>query len=104
MRRCEIAAKAARAGKRLASGDGADVVVIACGGLGQVCGAQGWHVLEHHGVPVPVVNPLTTAVKTAEMMLGLQRAIGTPIPSQAHVAYLGVDDIERIERAFGITG
>ena len=84
--------------------DGADVVVIACGGLGQVCGAQGWHVLEHHGVPVPVVNPLTTAVKTAEMMLGLQRAIGTPIPSQAHVAYLGVDDIERIERAFGITG
>lgn len=83
--------------------DGADVVVIACGGLGQVCGTQRWHLLEHKGAPVPVVNPLTTAVKTAEMMLGLQRALGTPIPSRVHAARLGAEDIARIDRGFGIT-
>jgi len=84
--------------------DGADVVVIACGGLGQVCGTQGWHVLEHHGVLVPVVNPLATAVKTAEMMLGLQRALGTPIPGQAHAVRFGPHDIARIEQGFAISG
>ena len=82
--------------------DGADVVVIACGGLGQVCGTQGWHVIEHNGALVPVVNPLATAVKTAEMMVGLQRALGIPVPGQAHAVRLSADDIARIERGFGI--
>ena len=84
--------------------DGADVVVIACGGLGQVCGTQGWHVIEHNGALVPVVNPLATAVKTAEMMVGLQRALGIPVPGQAHAVRLSADDIARIERGFGING
>lgn len=82
--------------------DGADVVVIACGGLGQVCGSRGWHVLEHRGERVPVVNPLGTAVKTAETMITLQRALGTPIPSRVHAAMLGQEDLARINRGFHI--
>lgn len=81
--------------------DGADVVVIACGGLGQVCGTQGFHALEHRGAIVPVVNPLTTAVKTAEAMVQIQRALGTPIPSRVHAAQLDADAIARIEDGFG---
>ena len=80
--------------------DGADVVVIACGGLGQVCGTQGFHALEHHGAVVPVVNPLTTAVKTAESMIQMQRALGTPIPSRVHGVRLNEEDIKRIEAGF----
>jgi allantoin racemase len=80
--------------------DGADVVVIACGGLGQICGREGFHTLQHRGTTVAVVNPLTTAVKTAETLVQLQRALGIPLPSRVHAARLGPDDIARIEAGF----
>ena len=80
--------------------DGADVVVIACGGLGQICGREGFHTLEHRGAVVPVVNPLTTAVKTAETMVQLQRALGIPLPSRVHMPRLGAEDFARIEAGF----
>ena len=92
------------AASRATVDDGADLVGIACGGLGQVCGTQGWHLIEHNGALVPVVNPVATAVKTAEMMVGLQRALGIPVPGQAHAVRLSADDIARIERGFGING
>jgi len=80
--------------------DGADAVVIACGGLGQVCGSQGFHALEHRGTVVPVVNPLTTAVKTAELMVTMRRALGTPLPSRVHGVRLDPGAIARIEAGF----
>jgi len=82
--------------------DGANVIVIACGGLGQFCGLLGFHGFEYRGAIVPVVNPLTTAVKTAETMVTVQRALGTTIPSYVHAKRLSSADIDRIQTAFGI--
>lgn len=82
--------------------DGADAIVIACGGLGQVCGLLGFHVFEHRNELVPVINPLTTAVKTAETMVTLQRALGTPIPSRVHGKRLSDSDIARIKKGFAL--
>ncbi len=64
--------------------DGADVIVVACGGLGQVCGNAGFHTLEYRGALIPVVNPLTTAVKTAEMAVAMEHGLGYRIPSRVH--------------------
>jgi allantoin racemase len=82
--------------------DGANVVVIACGGLGQFCGLLGFHGFEYRGAIVPVVNPLTTAVKTAETMVTMQRALGTTIPSYVHAKRLSAADKDRIQTAFGL--
>jgi allantoin racemase len=85
--------------------DGADVIVIACGGLGQICGVAGFHTLEHTGAIVPVINPLTTAVKAAEMMVAMQRGIGTPVPSQAHAGRrLSAEDFARFREGFCLDG
>jgi hypothetical protein len=51
---------------------GADFIVNACGGLGQVAGNAGWHTLEHRGALIP----LTTAVKTAEMSVAMGKGLG----------------------------
>jgi Asp/Glu/hydantoin racemase len=64
--------------------DGADVIVIACGGLGQVCGNAGFHTLDYRGALIPVVNPLTTAVKTAEMAVAMGKGLGYQTPSRVH--------------------
>lgn len=83
--------------------DGADVVVVACGGLGQVCAAAGFHTLEHRGATVPVVVPLVTAVKTAEAAVSLSRALGTPVPSRAHAGrQLTAGEIAGYRAGFGV--
>lgn len=82
--------------------DGANVIVIACGGLGQFCGLLNFHAFEHNGAIVPVVNPLTVAVKTAETMVTLQRALGTTIPSYVHARRLSKADVDRIQTGFGV--
>lgn len=82
--------------------DGANVIVIACGGLGQYCGLLGWHAFEHNGAAIPVVNPLTIAVKTAETMLTLSRALGTPIPSQAHAKRFTAEELQRVRGGFDL--
>jgi allantoin racemase len=81
--------------------EGADFIVIACGGLGQVAGNAGWHVLEHKGALIPVVNPLTTAVKTAEMAVAMSKGLGYQIPSRVYVGTrLTPTDRERFRAAF----
>jgi len=80
--------------------EGADVIVIACGGLGQVCGTQGFFGLEYNGSVVPVVNPLTTGVKMAETTVAMQRALGAPVYSQLHIKHLSAEDRARIEAGF----
>jgi allantoin racemase len=82
--------------------DGANVIVIACGGLGQFCGLLNFHGFEYNGAIVPVVSPLTVAVKTAETMVTLQRALGTTIPSYVHAKRLSREDVDRIETAFDV--
>jgi Asp/Glu/hydantoin racemase len=81
--------------------EGADVIVIACGGLGQICGNAGFHTLEHRGALIPLVNPLTTAVKTAEMAVIMARALGYQIPSRIHAGTrLSPEDRARFRGAF----
>lgn len=81
--------------------EGADVIVIACGGLGQICGNAGFHTLDHRGALIPVVNPLTTAVKTAEMAIAMSKALGYQIPSRVHAGTrLSPEDRERFRAAF----
>jgi hypothetical protein len=59
-----------------------------------------FHAFEYRGAVVPVVSPLTIAVKTAETMVTLQRALGTTIPSYVHAKRLSREDVDRIESAF----
>jgi Asp/Glu/hydantoin racemase len=81
--------------------EGADVIVVACGGLGQICGNAGFHMLEHRGARIPVVNPLTTAVKTAEMAVAMGQALGYQIPSRVHAGTrLSPDERQRFRAAF----
>ncbi|WP_157220603.1 aspartate/glutamate racemase family protein [Flavisphingomonas formosensis] len=81
--------------------EGADVVVLACGGLGQICGNAGFHMLEHRGARIPIVNPLTTAVKTAEMAVAMQNGLGYQIPSRVHAGTrLSAEDRVRFRDAF----
>jgi allantoin racemase len=81
--------------------EGADVIVIACGGLGQICGNAGFHALEYQGVLIPVVNPLTTAVKTAEMAAAMGQGLGYHIPSRVHAGTrLSADERAQFRAAF----
>ncbi len=81
--------------------EGADVIVVACGGLGQVCGNAGFHTLEHRGALIPVVNPLTTAVKTAEMAVAMGKGLGYQIPSRVHAGTrLSAEERKRFRAAF----
>jgi allantoin racemase len=81
--------------------DGADVIVIACGGLGQVCGNAGFHTLDYRGALIPVVNPLTTAVKTAEMAVLMGKGLGYQMPSRVHAGTrLSPEEYRRFRAAF----
>ncbi len=83
--------------------DGADVVLVACGGMGAVCDRLNLHHVTVDGRQVPVVTPMPVALKHAEMMLDLQRAQGIPVPSQAQNGFrLGAEDKDRIQRGFGV--
>jgi Asp/Glu/hydantoin racemase len=81
--------------------EGADVIVIACGGLGQICGIAGFHALEHRDQVIPVVNPLTTAVKSAEMAVAMSKGLGYPVPSRVHAGTrLSPRERQRFRAAF----
>ncbi|MEH6582898.1 MAG: aspartate/glutamate racemase family protein [Halioglobus sp.] len=83
--------------------EGADVVLVACGGLGAVCDRVGLHHITVDGRQVPMVTPLPVALKHTEMMLDLQRAHGIPIPAQAQDSFrLTEQDRQRIQQGFGV--
>jgi allantoin racemase len=83
--------------------DGADVVLVACGGLGEVCDRVGLHHLTVDDRPVPLVTPLPVALKHAEMMIEMQEAQGFPIPSQAHDGFrLSPTDRVRLQEGFEV--
>ena len=82
--------------------DGADVVLVACGGMGAVCDRLNVHSITVDGREAPLVTPMPVALKQAEMMVGLQRIQGIPIPSQAQNEFrLSKQDRLRIEEGFG---
>ena len=81
--------------------EGAEVIVVACGGLGQICGAAGFHSLDHNGMKVPVVVPLTTAVKAAETAVAMASGLGYDVPSRLQAGTrLSRDETERFRAAF----
>lgn len=81
--------------------EGADVIVIACGGLGQICGNAGFHMLDYRGALIPVVNPLTTAVKTAEMAVSMGKGLRYQMPSRVHAGTrLSAEDRKCFRAAF----
>lgn len=83
--------------------DGADVILVACGGLGTACDRVGLHHITVDGQRVPMVTPLPVALKHAEMMIDLQKAQGIPIPSQAQDGFrLSPANKARIQKGFGV--
>jgi allantoin racemase len=83
--------------------EGADAILIACGGLGNTCDRAGLHRITVDGQAVPVVTPLTVALKQTEMMLDMINADGIPIPSEAHDNFrFSAEERERIQRGFGV--
>ena len=83
--------------------DGADVILVACGGLGAVCDRVGLHHITVDGQRVPMVTPLPVALKHAEMMLDLQKAHRIPVPSEAQDGFrLSDADKVRIQQGFGV--
>ncbi len=83
--------------------EGADVVLVACGGLGAVCDRAGLHHIDVDGWRAPIVTPLPVALKHAEMMLDMQRAYAIPVPAQAQDGFrLSTADKERIQSGFGL--
>lgn len=85
--------------------EGADVVLVACGGLGATCDRVGLHHITVDGQHVPMVTPLPVALKHTEMMLDMQRGQGIPIPSRAQDSFLLTsDDKKRIQKGFNVEG
>jgi len=85
--------------------EGADVILVACGGLGAVCDRVGLHHITVDGREVPMVTPLPVVLKHTEMMLELQRAQGIPIPAQAQDGFrLSPDGKARIQQGFATQG
>lgn len=89
-------------GKQLVN-DGADIVVVACGGLGKFCGENQFHRFYVGDAIVPVVIPLPVALKHAEMMVDMNWAMGMPLPALAHSAQrLLPSDLLTIRKGFGL--
>jgi Asp/Glu/hydantoin racemase len=83
--------------------DGADVVLVACGGLGHVCDRVGRHHIEVDGRQVPMLTPLPVALKQAEAIVAMQSAYGIPFPSQVQDGFrLDAENKVRIQRGYGL--
>jgi len=59
--------------------EGAEAIVSACGGIGMLFELAGIYALEHRGQQIPIVNPLSIAVKTAENSVLFQKSLGMPL-------------------------
>lgn len=80
---------------------GAEVIVNLCGGLGMVCEMANRYSIEHAGMQVPWVSPLSVAIKMAEATVRLQRGTGLPGISRAHARQaLDPADVSRIRAGF----
>jgi Asp/Glu/hydantoin racemase len=82
--------------------DGAETIIPVGTNLGVICSLAGISSVDVNGVPVPVLNPLVIALKTAEMMCDLT-AIGLPPISRAGL-YRGIGDadLDELRKHFGL--
>jgi Asp/Glu/hydantoin racemase len=82
--------------------EGAETIIAVGTNLGVVCSLAGIASVEVAGVPVPVLNPLVTALKTAEMMCDLT-AMGMPPVSRSGLYQgIGAADLAGLRKQFGL--
>jgi allantoin racemase len=83
--------------------DGADVIVLGCGGYGPPCAAAG--VLKIEEMDVPLLDPMTVALKTAEVAVDFEKKLGIPFTSRGGIyASPGREDVRRVRSHFGLEG
>ena len=88
---------------RECAADGADVVIVFCGGIGPFCSMVGLNKVTVAGQDVPVLDPHMIAAKIAEMSAAIKKGIGLPIPSRANDQYLpSRKDMARVRSLFGL--
>ena len=58
---------------------GAEAIVSACGGIGMLFELSNIYSFEHRGKQIPIINPLSVAVKTAENSVLFRKKLGMPI-------------------------
>ena len=81
--------------------DGADVIVLGCGGFGPPCAAAG--VLRIEEMDVPLLDPMSVALKTAEVMVDFKQKLGIPFTSRAGIyASPDKEDLRRVRARFGL--
>lgn len=58
---------------------GAEAIVSACGGIGMLFDLANIYSFEHRGKRIPIINPLTIAVKTAENSVLFRQQLDLPV-------------------------
>jgi allantoin racemase len=58
---------------------GAEAIVSACGGIGMLFELANIYSLQHRGQTIPIINPLSIAVKTAENSVLFRKQLGLPV-------------------------
>ena len=82
--------------------DGAEVIVIGNGAFGPFCTASGLSSLEDG--QVPILDPVSIALKAAETIVELKNSIGLPTGSRVGGRMPMPDkDIEKVRRYFNLT-
>ncbi|MFN8628354.1 MAG: aspartate/glutamate racemase family protein [Candidatus Binatia bacterium] len=83
--------------------DGADSVILGCAGIGPLCSTQGFAKLTVDGQTIPIIDPVTIAMKTAEMAADIKKGMGLPIPARATNFVLpSKQDWARVRSDFGL--
>jgi allantoin racemase len=83
--------------------DGADSVILGCAGIGPLCSKLGFNKLVLDGQTIPIIDPVTIAMKTAEMAVALKQGMGLPIPARAtNYVMPSKQDWMRVRAGFGL--
>ena len=78
--------------------EGAEAIVLACGGLGLLFETAGIYSLAYGNEQVAIVSPLTVAVKTAENSVTFQNSLGMPVLARRR----SQDDFHRFREGWGL--
>jgi len=83
--------------------DGADSVILGCAGIGPLCSKMGFNTLAVDGQTIPIIDPVTIAMKTAEMAADIKKGMGLPIPARAtNFVRPSKEDWNRVRSEFGL--
>ena len=81
--------------------EGADVVIVGCNGLAPFCTASG--VAKVGEDEIPLIDCVSVGIKTAEMVVDLNKKLGLPFISRAGFYSLPRQkDLDRVRTSFGL--